>query len=76
MTDWISCRDRLPSIIDLVWIAGIDGFRYVTFGYRQADGEWEDRWHIGRDGNPTIVYGVTHWQPVEIPGPPEPEPEQ
>ena len=74
-SDWVYCGDRLPDNRTWVWIFGDDGTTYVKFGYvvnLWPKADWLD-WYVARtDGTIIPMYGVTHWQPIEIPKPPEP----
>ena len=63
MTDWISCKDRLPCHHYPV-------LTYAINGHNKVDHITEDR--IGTDGNWTLSlpgdgWVITHWMPLPEP---------
>jgi len=61
MNNWIRARDKLPEADRVLVFRNVGGGRgYVTLGYVNTHGGWEE-WPTGRHLN------VTHWTPLPDP---------
>lgn len=70
---WIDVEQSQPEARqEVLFVAEFGGEPIVCFGCKAYPGEdrkWYDLANTDRDGDPTEVYGVTHWMP--LPDPPQ-----
>lgn len=67
MNNWISVKDRLPELGDVVLIAGNGYVHCGVYGSKYYANKWYEVNYDRYGDEEEIYYNVTHWQPLPEP---------